>query len=249
MAALFDRHEVRLFRHACRLLTAREDAKDAVTIAFFELWRKRSSVRLVDGSPLPWLLNTVSHSARNRPVCRMAASAPTRRTVAAPSATKPPLHKGGRGAAAAIASVVDGEQGGDGPVGVEQRLQLAAGVGLGEVKVLACGHVDQATPGELVDRLPPPWRAGRVEVVEDDLAVDHQLEPVVADGEVPGWCGGGSCPDTIECGEELYSPLSALAGILAATAAQLWFVAFRLGRWAKGRSGSGGAGRSRPRVR
>ena len=65
LAALFDRHEARLFRHASRLLTAREDAKDAVTIAFFELWRKRASVRLVEGSPLPWLLNTVSHSARN----------------------------------------------------------------------------------------------------------------------------------------------------------------------------------------
>ena len=65
LAALFDRHEARLFRHACRLLTAREDAKDAVTIAFFELWRKRTSVRLVEGSPLPWLLNTVSNAARN----------------------------------------------------------------------------------------------------------------------------------------------------------------------------------------
>ena len=65
LGALFDRHEARLFRHACRLLTAREDAKDAVTIAFFELWRKRASVRLVDGSPLPWLLNTVSYAARN----------------------------------------------------------------------------------------------------------------------------------------------------------------------------------------
>lgn len=65
LAALFDRHEARLFRHACRLLTHREDAKDAVTVAFFELWRKRASVRLVDGSPLPWLLNTVAYSARN----------------------------------------------------------------------------------------------------------------------------------------------------------------------------------------
>ena len=65
LALLFDRHEARLFRHACRLLTAREDAKDAVTIGFFELWRKRESVRLVDGSPLPWLLNTVSNCARN----------------------------------------------------------------------------------------------------------------------------------------------------------------------------------------
>jgi RNA polymerase sigma-70 factor (ECF subfamily) len=65
LGALFDRHEARVFRHARRLLTTREDAKDAVTIAFFELWRKRESVRLVDGSPLPWLLNTASNAARN----------------------------------------------------------------------------------------------------------------------------------------------------------------------------------------
>ncbi|WP_426324525.1 RNA polymerase sigma factor [Microbacterium sp. E-13] len=65
LGTLFDRHEARLFRHARRLLTHREDAKDAVTIAFFELWRRRESVRLVDGSPLPWLLNTVANSARN----------------------------------------------------------------------------------------------------------------------------------------------------------------------------------------
>lgn len=65
LGALFDRHQARVFRHVRRLLTTREDAKDAVTIAFFELWRKRASVRLVDGSPLPWLLNTASNSARN----------------------------------------------------------------------------------------------------------------------------------------------------------------------------------------
>jgi len=65
LARLFDRHEARLFRHASRLLTVREDAKDAVAIAFFELWRRRAAVRLVDGSPLPWLLNTVSNTARN----------------------------------------------------------------------------------------------------------------------------------------------------------------------------------------
>ena len=65
LARLFDRHGDRLFRHASRLLSVREDAKDAVVIAFSELWRKRRSVRLVDGSPLPWLLNTVSNAARN----------------------------------------------------------------------------------------------------------------------------------------------------------------------------------------
>ena len=65
MGELFDRYQARLFRHACRLLTTREDAKDAVAMAFFELWRKRSSVRLVDGSPLPWLLVTAANAARN----------------------------------------------------------------------------------------------------------------------------------------------------------------------------------------
>ncbi|BDV30190.1 RNA polymerase sigma factor [Microbacterium terricola] len=65
LGALFDLHEARLFRHTRRLLSSREDAKDAVAIAFFELWRKRETVRLVDGSPLPWLLNTAAHCARN----------------------------------------------------------------------------------------------------------------------------------------------------------------------------------------
>ena len=65
LARLFDRHNAQVFRQAARLLTIREDAKDAVMIAFFELWRRRASVRLVDGSPLPWLLNTVSNTARN----------------------------------------------------------------------------------------------------------------------------------------------------------------------------------------
>jgi RNA polymerase sigma factor (sigma-70 family) len=91
LAALFDRHEARLFRHACRLLTAREDAKDAVTIAFFELWRKRATVRLVDGSPLPWLLNTVSFAARNlerssRRYRTLMARAPRPEPAAGPSA-------------------------------------------------------------------------------------------------------------------------------------------------------------------
>jgi RNA polymerase sigma factor (sigma-70 family) len=65
LARLFDRHEARLFRHASRMLSHREDAKDAVTIAFFELWRRQESVHLVDGSPLPWLLLTVANVSRN----------------------------------------------------------------------------------------------------------------------------------------------------------------------------------------
>lgn len=65
LGELFARHAPRLFRHAARFVSVREDAKDAVVIAFYELWRKRANVRLVDGSPLPWLLNTTANSARN----------------------------------------------------------------------------------------------------------------------------------------------------------------------------------------
>lgn len=65
LGALFDRHADRVFRHACRIVSQREDAKDAVVLAFHELWRKRRSVRLVDGSPLPWLLATTTRKALN----------------------------------------------------------------------------------------------------------------------------------------------------------------------------------------
>lgn len=65
LGALFSRHGPRLFRHATRLLSVREDAKDAVVIAFYELWQHRRTVRLVDGSPLAWLVNTVTNTSRN----------------------------------------------------------------------------------------------------------------------------------------------------------------------------------------
>lgn len=65
LTTLFDRHEARVFRHASRLVSVREDAKDVTLIAFFELWRHRNSARLVDGSALPWLIKTASNVARN----------------------------------------------------------------------------------------------------------------------------------------------------------------------------------------
>jgi RNA polymerase sigma factor (sigma-70 family) len=65
LVELFDLHEQRLYRHARRLLPTSEDAQDAVAMAFFELWRRRAAVRLVDDSPLPWLLTTVTNIARN----------------------------------------------------------------------------------------------------------------------------------------------------------------------------------------
>lgn len=65
LTRLFDRHERRLLGHATRIVSVRDDAKDAVAIALFELWRRRSAVNLVNGSPLAWLLTTVSNSALN----------------------------------------------------------------------------------------------------------------------------------------------------------------------------------------
>ncbi|CAI9386730.1 RNA polymerase sigma factor [Microbacterium sp. T2.11-28] len=65
LAELYECHVDRVFRHAARLAGDRRDAEDATAVAFFEMWRKRDRVRLVDGSPLPWLLATTTHALRN----------------------------------------------------------------------------------------------------------------------------------------------------------------------------------------
>jgi len=64
-AAVFDRHQHRVFRHSLALVPTFDDAKDVVAVAFLEAWRKRASVRFVDGSLLPWLLVTATHAAQN----------------------------------------------------------------------------------------------------------------------------------------------------------------------------------------
>ena len=63
--AIFDRHHDRVYRHALRLTENRHDAEDITAGAFLELWRRRKSVRVVDGSTLPWLLVTATNLARN----------------------------------------------------------------------------------------------------------------------------------------------------------------------------------------
>lgn len=63
--SLFDLHRDRVFRHAYRILQNRADAEDAAAVAFLELWRRRSHVRVVDGSVLPWLLVTTTNTSRN----------------------------------------------------------------------------------------------------------------------------------------------------------------------------------------
>lgn len=62
---LFDRHRGRVFRHSLRLVPRWADADDVVAIVFLEAWRRRASVRLVDGSILPWLLVVASNASLN----------------------------------------------------------------------------------------------------------------------------------------------------------------------------------------
>jgi RNA polymerase sigma-70 factor (ECF subfamily) len=62
---IFDRHRDRVARHSVRLVPTRADADDVVAITFLEAWRKRTSVRFVDDSLLPWLLVAATHSAQN----------------------------------------------------------------------------------------------------------------------------------------------------------------------------------------
>ena len=63
--AIFDQHRNRVFRHALRMTANVHDAEDVTAGAFFELWRRQKSVRVVDGSVLPWLLVTTTNLARN----------------------------------------------------------------------------------------------------------------------------------------------------------------------------------------
>ena len=64
-ASLFDRHRDRVFGHALRLTRQPHDAEDVTAVVFLEAWRKRESVRLVDGSIIGWLLVTTNYAVRN----------------------------------------------------------------------------------------------------------------------------------------------------------------------------------------
>ncbi|MFB2583056.1 RNA polymerase sigma factor [Herbiconiux sp. P15] len=62
---LFDRHRDRVFGQALRLIRDPHDAEDVTALVFFEAWRKRASVRVVDGSVIGWLLVTTNNVVRN----------------------------------------------------------------------------------------------------------------------------------------------------------------------------------------
>lgn len=62
---LHDRHQTPVFRLSLVLMRTSWDAEEVAATAFFELWRRRDKVRVVDGSVLPWLLATTSFAAKN----------------------------------------------------------------------------------------------------------------------------------------------------------------------------------------
>jgi RNA polymerase sigma factor (sigma-70 family) len=62
---VFDHHYDRVYRQAWRLMRTVQDAEDVTALVFLEAWRRRSSVRVVEGSVLPWLLVTTNYVAAN----------------------------------------------------------------------------------------------------------------------------------------------------------------------------------------
>ena len=64
--AIFDLHQRRLHLAALRIAETATDAEDLVAATFLELWRRRESVRVVEGSVLPWMLVTLSNLGRNQ---------------------------------------------------------------------------------------------------------------------------------------------------------------------------------------
>ena len=70
-AAIFDRHGDRVWRHAWRLMQHRQETEDVTSAAFFELWRKRRTVRIVDGSILPSGGRSGPHATTMMMACRI----------------------------------------------------------------------------------------------------------------------------------------------------------------------------------
>jgi len=62
---IYDRHHDRIRRHARAVAVTPADADDIVAIVFLEAWRRRDSIRFVEGSMLPWLLVTATNAGHN----------------------------------------------------------------------------------------------------------------------------------------------------------------------------------------
>lgn len=68
---VWDRHRDRVFRHLIGAGNSGPDAEDLSAAVFLELWRRRSSIRFVDGSVLPWLIVTARNVHRNSSRARL----------------------------------------------------------------------------------------------------------------------------------------------------------------------------------
>ncbi len=66
LGQLYDRHVRSVYRFARAELRSDEDAEDATQETFITLAGRARSIRLVDGSALPWLIVTCRNHARNR---------------------------------------------------------------------------------------------------------------------------------------------------------------------------------------
>lgn len=64
-AVIFDLHRNRVFHQAQRMSATLHDAEDVTAATFLEAWRRRDSVRVVDGSVIAWLLVTANYLGRN----------------------------------------------------------------------------------------------------------------------------------------------------------------------------------------
>ena len=62
---LSDRHHDRIWRHAHKVLGEPHVAEDVTAVVFYEAWRRRTSIRMVNDSILPWLLVTTNNTLRN----------------------------------------------------------------------------------------------------------------------------------------------------------------------------------------
>ena len=87
---IWDRHHNRVSRHLIKSGHQPADAEDLTAMAFLELWRRRWSVRFVNGSLLPWLIVTarnVSHNAKRaqRRYSRLLAELPPNSPVPDPA--------------------------------------------------------------------------------------------------------------------------------------------------------------------
>jgi RNA polymerase sigma-70 factor (ECF subfamily) len=68
-AVIFDLHRDRLYHHALRMTTNIHDSEDVGAAAFFELWRFRKSVPVVDTSMKAVRVMTFVSAFAVRPFC------------------------------------------------------------------------------------------------------------------------------------------------------------------------------------